>query len=99
MINSFPRVELFQTEKRTLFSKLIGQEYQLSVRWPGFPEPTQKRFPVLYFLDGDAFFGLAASLTDHFTMFLQPFLWGLVMACIAGKSGWSGGKLILKYQR
>ncbi len=65
MKTSFPRVELFQTEKRTLFSKLIGQEYQLSVRWPGFPEPTQKRFPVLYVLDGDTFFGLATSLTDH----------------------------------
>jgi predicted alpha/beta superfamily hydrolase len=62
MKTSFPRVELFQTEKRTLFSKLIGREYQLSIQWPRFPEPTQKRFPVLYFLDSDTFFGLAAFL-------------------------------------
>jgi len=65
MTTEYPRVGLFTTEDRRLFSNLLGREYQLSVRLPGSYDPSQQ-YPVLYLLDSNAFFGIAT-----FTLFLD----------------------------
>jgi predicted alpha/beta superfamily hydrolase len=45
-----------------LNSRLVGREYELAVWLPEDYDSSQRRFPVIYLLDGDAFFGMAASL-------------------------------------
>lgn len=58
-----PRVSLYQTEDRRIFSYLLGREYQLAVFLPENYAHSQQRYPVLYVLDGDLYFGVAAGLT------------------------------------
>jgi predicted alpha/beta superfamily hydrolase len=54
---------LFGTEARTLFSTIRGRDYHLSVALPdSYPTSTQA-YPVIYVLDGDFNFGVAAGLT------------------------------------
>ncbi len=71
MSEQCPRAALFGTEERTLFSTIRGREYHLSVALPDSyktsTEATQT-YPVIYVLDGDFNFGVAAGLTrfSHF---------------------------------
>jgi hypothetical protein len=54
---------LFGTEERTLFCPTRGRTYHLSVALPeSYPTSTQA-YPVIYVLDGDVIFGMAAGLT------------------------------------
>jgi predicted alpha/beta superfamily hydrolase len=69
MIKKYPRVGLFQTEERRLDSRLVGREYQLAVWKPEDYDLSQQRYPVIYLLDGNAFFGMAASLTPFLNVF------------------------------
>jgi uncharacterized protein len=62
MRETFPRVGLLQTETRKLVSAYAGQEYQLAVWLPASYASSEKRYPVLYVLDGDLFFGMATAL-------------------------------------
>ena len=63
MSEAYPRTTLFGTEERTLFCPTLGREYHLSVALPdGYGKSTQA-YPVIYVLDGDLFFGMAAGLT------------------------------------
>ena len=63
MSEQYPRTALFGTEERTLFSAIRGREYHLSVALPdGYKTGTQA-YPVIYVLDGDVIFGMAAGLT------------------------------------
>ena len=63
MREQYPRTALFGTEERTLFCPTRGREYHLSVALPeGYMNSTQA-YPVIYVLDGDACFGMAAGLT------------------------------------
>jgi predicted alpha/beta superfamily hydrolase len=63
MSEQHPRAALFGTEARTLFSTIRGRDYHLSVALPdSYPTSTQA-YPVIYVLDGDFNFGVAAGLT------------------------------------
>lgn len=63
MREQHPRAALFGTEERTLFSTIRGRAYHLSVALPdSYPTSTQA-YPVIYVLDGDFNFGVAAGLT------------------------------------
>ncbi len=69
MKKEYPRVGLFQTEERRLVARLVGREYQLAVWLPEDYASSQQRYPVIYLLDGDIFFGFAANLTPFLNMF------------------------------
>ena len=66
MSEKYPRRGLYNTEERILSSITVGQDYHLSVLLPESYSTSNKSYPVLYLLDGDAFFGLAAGSTPFF---------------------------------
>jgi uncharacterized protein len=61
---TFPRVSLYQTQERSLSSHLVRREYQLAVLLPESYASSQTPYPILYLLDGDVYFGAAASFTQ-----------------------------------
>jgi predicted alpha/beta superfamily hydrolase len=63
MTEPYPRTVLFGTEERTLFCPTLGREYHLSVALPDSYRTSTQVYPVIYVLDGDLFFGMAAGLT------------------------------------
>ena len=63
MSEQYPRAALFGTEERTLFSTIRGREYHLSVALPDSYKTSTQAYPVIYVLDGDFNFGVAAGLT------------------------------------
>lgn len=63
MREQHPRTALFGTEERTLFSPTRDREYHLSVALPVSYGTSTQAYPVVYVLDGDLFFGMAAGLT------------------------------------
>src|SRR5690348_13303876 len=63
MREQYPRAALFGTEERTLFSTIRGREYHLSVSLPDSYKTSTQAYPVIYVLDGDFNFGVAAGLT------------------------------------
>ena len=63
MSEPYPRTALFGTEERTLFCPTLGREYHLSVALPDGYGTSARAYPVIYVLDGDFLFGLAAGLT------------------------------------
>lgn len=63
MNKHYPRRSLFDTEERTLFCSTVGQEYHLSVALPESYATSDQAYPVIYLLDGDVTFGMAAGLT------------------------------------
>jgi predicted alpha/beta superfamily hydrolase len=63
MREQYPRAALFGTEARTLFSALRGRAYHLSVALPDSYKASTQAYPVIYVLDGDFNFGVAAGLT------------------------------------
>jgi predicted alpha/beta superfamily hydrolase len=63
MSEQYPRATLFGTEARTLFSAIRGREYRLAVALPDSYATATQAYPVLYVLDGDFDFGVAAGLT------------------------------------
>jgi len=65
---TYPRVGLYQTQERSLSSRLVGRDYQLSVLLPESYASSQLPYPILYLLDGDVLFGAAAS-------FMQLLYW------------------------
>ena len=63
MNTNYPRKGLFDTEERTVFCTTIGQNYHLSVALPESYATSNQAYPVIYLLDGDVAFGMAAGLT------------------------------------
>src|SRR5687767_2438089 len=63
MRQQYPRTTLFGTEERTLFCQTLGREYRLSVALPDSYRTSTQAYPVIYVLDGDFLFGMAAGLT------------------------------------
>jgi predicted alpha/beta superfamily hydrolase len=57
------RASLFGTYQHELFCEGRGRSYVLSVALPENYHASDKRYPVVYILDGDVLFGMAASLT------------------------------------
>ncbi len=63
MNKNHPRTRLFNTEERTIFCSKLGREYHLSVHLPQSYAESKQDYPVVYLLDGDLNFGMAASFT------------------------------------
>ena len=71
MSEQYPRAALFGTEERTFFSTIRGREYHLSVALPDSYKTSTHAYPVIYVLDGDFNFGVAAGLTRFSNAFRQ----------------------------
>ena len=69
MNEKYARTNLFNTEERTIICSKIGRKYHLSVLLPPDYATSNKNYPVVYLLDGDILFGLAANCTTflHWT--------------------------------
>ena len=63
MSEHYPRRGLFDTEERTIFCSTVGQDYHLSVALPESYTTSNQAYPVIYLLDGDVAFGMAAGFT------------------------------------
>jgi predicted alpha/beta superfamily hydrolase len=63
MSEKYPRTSLFNTEERTIICSRIGRKYHLSVLLPSGYAASARNYPVVYLLDGDILFGLAANCT------------------------------------
>src|SRR5438874_9408404 len=63
MSANYPRKSLRNTEERVLTCRTLGRDYHLSVALPESYATSGQSYPVLYLLDGDLFFGMAANLT------------------------------------
>jgi predicted alpha/beta superfamily hydrolase len=59
---AYPRVEIKDTELRTLKSKHVGQEYKINIFFPKDYEKGNKRYPVVYVLDAEYNFGCVAYI-------------------------------------
>jgi uncharacterized protein len=70
MSEQYPRTALFGTEERTLFCPTLGREYHLSVALPDSYRTSTQAYPVIYVLEGDLLFGMAAGLTPIARWFL-----------------------------
>lgn len=71
MSEQYPRTALFGTEERTLFCPTLGREYHLSVALPDGYRTSAQAYPVIYVLDGDLIFGMAAGLTPMAHWFMR----------------------------
>jgi predicted alpha/beta superfamily hydrolase len=69
MSEQHPRTSLYGTEERTLFCPTLKREYHLSVSLPDSYGTSTQSYPVVYVLDGDLLFGMAAGLTRFSTVF------------------------------
>ena len=63
MSEKVPRAALFGTEERTFSSNIRGRDYHLSIALPESYNTSTQAYPVIYVLDGDFNFGVAAGLT------------------------------------
>ena len=58
-----PGMQAFEIE-----SKLVGETFTVRVQLPESYQFTENKYPVLYVLDGDASFGLAASVMSYINL-------------------------------
>jgi hypothetical protein len=59
----YPRVEIKDTEVRTLKSKFVGREYKINIFFPKDYKKESKRYPVVFVLDAEYNFGCVAYIT------------------------------------
>ena len=74
MREPYPRAALFGTEARTLFSTIRGRDYHLSVALTDSYNSSTQAYPVMYVLNGDFNFGVAAGLTRDSNWLVIPAL-------------------------
>ena len=72
MITSFPRATLLYTETRSFFSSIMGSTYQISTWFPSNYPDGNRKYPVIYLLDGDLFIGLVSGI-------VSGLIWGQVI--------------------
>jgi predicted alpha/beta superfamily hydrolase len=65
MATALPRVTLlYNTEMRSFPSSIMGVNYQISTWMPlNYPD-SHRKYPVIYLLDGEAFFGLVSGIVS-----------------------------------
>jgi hypothetical protein len=54
----YPRVEIKDTEVRTLRSKAVGREYSINIFFPKDYDKESRRYPAVYVLDAEYNFGV-----------------------------------------
>ena len=63
--NPYPKVPIDGTQLRTITSAIVHQDYLLKIRLPEDYERSDKRYPVLYLLDGDHAFAMATDVVEY----------------------------------
>lgn len=58
-------VRLTRSREHRIESKAVGDEYVVRVRLPGSYEKGDARYPVVYVLDADVWFGVASDIADN----------------------------------
>lgn len=71
-----PRVEIPGSEVRKVYSKIVGQEYELHILFPRGFDTSKGRFPVVYLMDSQWDFPLVKSLIGQqfYDGFIPPVL-------------------------
>jgi predicted alpha/beta superfamily hydrolase len=70
--SALPRASLIDTEVRDFPSAIMGVDYQVTAWFPPSYLSGDRKFPVIYLLDGDLFFGLVNGI-------ISGFVWGQVL--------------------
>jgi predicted alpha/beta superfamily hydrolase len=65
MKTDYPPATIVGTHTRTLYSKLVDDEYELSIYLPPGYDDSEKVYPVLYLLDAPTLFGSAVAAVLH----------------------------------
>ena len=61
----FPEVSIMSTEKRTLRSNIIGEDFEIYVSLPYMYFQSDTTYPVLYLLDANIKFGLVGTMVNN----------------------------------
>ncbi len=64
-------VTIPNTELRTLASSIVDQTYKICVALPGGYDASDERYPVLYLLDANGFFGMVTETVRMLQILLQ----------------------------
>jgi len=56
---------LYNTQEKTFHSNIINDDFLLYISLPDDYEKTDKKYPVLYLLDGDIAYGMATSIARY----------------------------------
>jgi hypothetical protein len=63
-METYPKASIPATEIRTIKSRHVKQEYRISIALPySYPSKPRKRYPVIFLLDANFFFGMVTELT------------------------------------
>jgi predicted alpha/beta superfamily hydrolase len=62
MVTSLPRATLLFTEARSFPSSIMGCAYQISTSFPATYPEANRKYPVIYLLDGESFIGLVQGI-------------------------------------
>lgn len=81
---SFPEVKLAGTQQRDIYSKIVGQEYELYINLPRGYDDTAKSYPVIYLLDAQWDFPLLNAIYGQ--QYYDGFIPGVVTVGIT----WGG---------
>ncbi len=65
VINADSTANLFNTQIKTFHSQVVNDNYRIYISLPDDYDKSDKRYPVLYVLDGDISFGMAASISRY----------------------------------
>ena len=59
------KVNLYNTQVKVFHSQIIDDDFYLYISLPDDYDRSDKKYPVLYLLDGDVAFGMAASIARY----------------------------------
>ena len=60
----FNEVTLFGTEKRSLHSNIVGEDFEINITFPYSYHKSDAAYPVLYCLDANRSFGLVSNMVN-----------------------------------
>src|SRR5512136_2430684 len=56
---------LYNTQKKIIFSESVDDTFHIFISLPNSYKVSDKKYPVLYVLDGDVAFGMAVSISRY----------------------------------
>ena len=59
------KVNLYNTQVKVFHSQIIADDFYLFISFPDDYDQSDKKYPVLYLLDGDVTFGMATSIARY----------------------------------
>jgi uncharacterized protein len=62
---SAQELNLYNTQKKIIFSESVDDSFHIFISLPNSYDVSDKKYPVLYVLDGDVAYGIAASIARY----------------------------------